>query len=179
MRDLIKRSDKKMFYGVPSVAEGETTFTRMHYFTELSTSKNPVEYSRQYVDEAMERTDVTGYSPSISFNFDDYAGDTVLEDIVTIINEEKLGKEAQRDIILVDFSKEVDGGFVAVKRTFAVIADSEGDGTEAYTYSGNFKVSGTPIKGTAKIETPADSGNPDNVETITFAPDSVANVVSE
>lgn len=170
MGELIKRSDKKMFYGIPGVS-GNAAYTRMHYFTELSTSKNPVEYSRQYVDEAMERTDVTGYSPSISFNFDDYAGDAVLEDIVTIINEEKLGTDAQRDIILVDFSKEVDGGFKAVKRTFAVIADSEGDGTEAYTYSGNFKVSGAPVTGTAVISLPADAGTPDNVEEITFTED--------
>lgn len=166
MGELIKRSDKKMFYGIPGTA-GDATFNRMHYFTELSTSKNPAEYSRQYVDEAMERTDVTGYSPSISFSFDDYAGDSVLEDIVSIINEKKLGTDAQRDLILVDFSKEVDGGYYAVKRTFAVIADSEGGDAEAYTYSGNFKVTGAPITGIAKISTPAD-GDSDSVETITF-----------
>ncbi len=166
MGELIKRSDKKMFYGIPGTGGTTATFTRMHYFTELSTSKNPVEYSRQYVDEAMERTDVTGYSPSISFNFDDYAGDAVLEDIVAIINEEKLGTDAQRDLILVDFSKKVDGGYYAVKRTFAVIADSEGDGSEAYTYGGNFKVTGAPVTGVATIATGDDA---DGVETITFA----------
>ena len=165
MGELIKRSDKKMFYGIPGTGD-TATFTRMHYFTELSTSKNPVEYSRQYVDEAMERTDVTGYSPSISFNFDDYAGDAVLEDIVAIINEEKLGTDAQRDLILVDFSKKVDGGYYAVKRKFAVIADSEGDGSEAYTYGGNFKVTGAPVAGVATI---ADGEDPDGAETITFA----------
>ena len=165
MGELIKRSDKKAFYGVKS--DTETVYTRMRYFTELSTSKNPVEYSRQYVDESQERADVVGYSPSMSFNFDEYTGDAVLEDIVSIINEEKLGTDAQREIILVDFSKKSGAGYAAVKRTFAVIADSEGDGTEAYTYSGNFKVSGNAISGIAKIATP-ENGDSDNVETITF-----------
>ena len=55
-------------------------FTRMKGFTELSGSKNPTEYSRQYVDEIFESTDVTGYSPSWSFAFDDYTEDAVLEE---------------------------------------------------------------------------------------------------
>lgn len=166
---MIKRSDKKAFYGVPGTG-GTSTFTRMKYFTELSTSKNPGEYSRQYVDEPEERTDVVRYSPSISFNFDDTAGDAVLEDIVSIINEELLGEDAQREIVQVDFAREVDGGgYEAVKRTFAVIADSEGGGVDAYTYGGTFKTVGSKVFGSATIATPED-GDPDNVETITFTP---------
>lgn len=166
MEKLVKRSDKKAFYGIPS-ADGEATFTRMRYFTEMSTSKNPKEYSRQYTDEDTERTDVVGYSPSMSFSFDEYAGDKVLSDIVTIINDEKLGTDAQREIILVDFTKESGDGYEAVKRTFAVIADSEGDGAEAYTYSGNLKSVSEITKGIAKIATP-DNGTPKTIETITF-----------
>lgn len=165
---MINRSDKKAFYGVPS-EEGNLTFTRMKYFTELSISKNPKEYSRQYVDEASERTDVTGYSPSMSYAFDDFVGDVVLEDIVEITNEEKLGINAQREIVQVDFSRPVaNGGFEAVKRTFAVIADSEGGSTDAYTYGGTFKAVGPKVLGVAVIATPAE-GNSENVETITFS----------
>lgn len=162
---MINRSDKKAFYGVPG--EAGTEFTRMKYFTELSISKNPKEYSRQYVDEASERTDVTGYSPSMSYAFDDCEGDKVLADIVEITNEEKLGLEAQREIVQVDFTKPSGDGFEAVKRTFAVIADSEGDSTDAYTYSGTFKTVGQKIHGIAKIETP-ENGDSESVETITF-----------
>ena len=166
---IVKRSDKKAFYGVPS-SGGTPTFTRMKHFTELSTSKNPGEYSRQYVDEPEERTDVVRYSPSISFNFDDCAGDAVLEDIVSIINEEALGEDAQREIVQVDFSRELEGGgYAAVKRTFAVIADSEGGGVDAYTYGGTFKTVGSKVHGVATIKTPT-NGNPDNVETIEFTP---------
>lgn len=163
---MIKRSDKKTFYGIPG--EGAAAFTRMRHFSELSTSKNPGEYSRQYVDEPTERTDVVRYSPSISFNFDEYAGDAVLEDIVEIINKEKLGTDAQREIILVDFSKPSGDGFEAVKRTFSVIADSEGGSMDAYTYGGTFKAVGESVYGIATIATP-EGGDADSVETITFA----------
>ena len=166
MGNIIKRSDKKAFYGVPG--EGNVaTYTRMKYFTEMSTSKNPVEYSRQYVDESAERTDVVGYSPSMSFSFDDYTEDAVLTDIVSIIDGEKLGADAQREIVLVDFTKKSGDGYEAVKRTFAVIADSEGDGTEAYTYSGNLKSVSAVTKGIAKILTP-DNGTADTVQIIEF-----------
>lgn len=163
-----KRSDKKAFYGIPDAVGGKVTFTRMRYFTELSISKNPKEYSRQYVDEAEERTDVVGYSPSMSYNFDDYTGDAVLEDIVKITNEELLGTEAQREVVMVDFSRPTeDGGYYAIKRTFAIIADSEGDSTDAYTYSGTLKTVSAKVIGVATIATP-DGGTSDDVQTITF-----------
>lgn len=165
---LLKRSDKKAFYGIPGT-DGNVVYNRMKYFTDLSISKNPGEYSRQYVDEAEERTDVVRYSPSISYSFDDCSGDLVLEDIVKITNNELLGTDAQREIIQVDFSRPVNEGYEAVKRTFAVIADSEGDSTDAYTYSGTFKVVSQKILGIAKIATPQ-NGDSDTVETITFEP---------
>lgn len=163
---MINRSDKKAFYGVPSDA-GEAVFTRLKFFTELSISKNPKEYTRQYIDERTEISDVVGYSPSLSYSFDDTEGDAVLEDIVTITNEEKLGIEAHREIIQVDFTKPSGDGFEAIKRKFAVIADSEGDSTDAYTYSGTFKAVGEKVSGIAVIEAPA-GGNKDTVEKITF-----------
>lgn len=164
---MIKRSDKKLFYGVPSKSSGEPTLTRAKFFTDLSVSKNPVEYSRQYVDEESERTDVVGYSPSISYSFDDCSGDTVLEDIVSITNGEMVGTDTHRILVQVDFSREVEGGFYAVKRDYAVIPDSEGDDTDAYTYSGTFKSAGDKVIGVAVIATPTD-GTSRNVETVTF-----------
>lgn len=164
---MIKRSDKKAFYGVPDNS-GKVVFTRMKHFTDLSISKNPGEYTRQYVDEPNERTDVVKYSPSMSFNFDEYADDAVLKDIVDIINSEALGNAAHREVIQVDFTRTVgEGAYEAVKRTFAVIADSEGGGTDAYTYSGTFKAVGSKVMGAATIVTP-ENGTPDTVETITF-----------
>lgn len=164
-RILVNRCDLKSFYGVKS--GNDSTFTRMRGFTELSESKNPMEYTRQYVDEKHETTDVVGYSPSLSFGFDKYSGDAVLEDIAEIIDSETIGTSAHREIVMVDFSKEVDGGYAAKKRTFSVIGDSVGDSLEALTYSGSLKPVGKSVDGIATISTPAD-GNSDSVETITF-----------
>lgn len=143
--DILKRSDKVAFYGVPT-AEGEYTFHRMKGFTSISTSKNAKEYSRQYVDETFEQTDVVGYTPSISFNFDQVKGNAIHDDIVSIYNEEKVGVAAVRPIIIVDLSGETP---TAIRRDFAVIAENEGDGTDAYTYSGTFKAKGDSVAGTA------------------------------
>ena len=164
-RTLVNRSDLKSFYGVKSA--DDAVYTRMRGFTELSESTNPIEYTRQYVDEKHETTDVVGYSPSLSFGFDKYSGDAVLEDIAEIIDSETVGTAAHREIIMVDFSKEVDGGYAAKKRTFSVIGDSVGDSLEALTYSGSLRPVGKAIDGLATIESPND-GNSDNVETITF-----------
>ena len=50
-------------------------FNRMRGFTTLSGSKNSIEYSRQYVDEEFETTDVVGFSPSVDFGFDQYTNE--------------------------------------------------------------------------------------------------------
>ena len=148
-RTLVKRSDKVSFLGC--VDNGTETFNRMRGFTSLSGSKNPAEYSRQYVDEEFETTDVTGYSPSLDFAFDEYTEDEVHNELVTILDGEKTGTEARRNIVTVDFSKPVTGGYEAVKREFAIIGDSEGDSTDAYTYSGTFRSTGSRIEGTATV----------------------------
>lgn len=141
---LVKRADKLAFYGVPGEGEGTVTYYRMKGFTEISISKNSKEYTRQYVDEAFEETDVTGYSPSVSYAFDMYKEQTPQSDIVKITDDELTGDDAIREIIFVDLtSKDSDGKYLAKKRSFAVIPDSEGGSTDAYTYSGSFKAKGS------------------------------------
>lgn len=148
-RKLVKRSDKVAFFG--NLGTGTETFNRMRGFTTLSGSKNPMEYSRQYVDEEFETTDVTGYSPSYEFGFDQYAGDLVHEEMVEILDGEKTGTEARRNIVIVDFSKESGSGYEAVKREYAIIGDAEGDSMDAYTYSGTLRATGKRITGTATL----------------------------
>lgn len=151
-RKLVKRSDKVAFFG--NMGTGTETFNRMRGFTTLSGSKNPSEYSRQYVDEEFETTDVTGYSPSYAFGFDQYAGDLVHDEMVEILDGEKTGTEARRNIVIVDFSQPVsgqDGVYNAVKREWAIIGDAEGDSMDAYTYSGTFRATGKRILGTATL----------------------------
>lgn len=159
MGKLIKRSDKLAFYGVPS--DSGTVYHRMTGFTEISISKNPKEYTRQYVDEDFEQSDVVGYSPQMSFSFDCYAGDAVHTDIVSIADNEISGTDAVREIISVDLTKGNDtDGYYAIKRNYAIITDSEGSDKDAYTYSGTFKANSEKVFGTAKSD--------DNFATVTF-----------
>lgn len=159
---LVARSQKVAFYGVKGA--GNTYINkRITGATDFSISKNSKEYSRQYVDEAFEETDVVGYSPSIKYKIDQYSGNPVHEDIVDITNNELIGNDAIRPIIIVDFTRPIEGQnntYEAMKRDFSVIPDGEGDGTDSYQYSGALKVKGNKIKGTAT--------STDNFDTITF-----------
>ena len=96
--ELVMRTGKLAFYRVP----GDTAYTRMEGFTDLSTSKNAKEYNRQYVDEETERTDTTGYGTSIAYALDRYNGNSVIDDIVQIHENERIGQDAVRSIIQVD-----------------------------------------------------------------------------
>lgn len=153
---LVKRSDKVAFYGVPGVGAGLTVYHRMTGFTDSSISKNSKEYSRQYVDEDSERTDVTGFSPSMAYGFDQYVGNPVHDDIVALSDNETLGSAAVRSIIIVDLTDfttvETVTTYAARKRDYTVVPDSEGGSLDAYTYSGNFKSNGSTIKGTATLD---------------------------
>ena len=151
MDKISKRSDKVAFYGV---VNGSTTeYKRLRGFTELSINKNPVEYSRRYIDEKTERNDVVGYAPSISYSFDKFSDDAVHTDIIKVADDELVGTDAVREIILVDLTSSVSGGgYSAVKRKWSVIPDSEGNDTDAYTYSGTLKANGDIEKGTASSE---------------------------
>ena len=158
---LVKRSQKVAFYGVPG--DDATTYHRMTGFTEFSKSANPKEYNRQYIDEEHERTDIVGYSPEYSYAFDLFTENAMHTDIVSITDNEATGTDAVREIIVVDLTKtgKTEGSYEAVKREFSVIPDSEGDSSDAYTYSGSLKVVGERVKGTAT--------SADGWKTLTFA----------
>ncbi len=149
MNKIVKRSDKLAFFGVTD-AQGAVTYHRMKGFNEIATQKGPIEYSRQYVDQEFEQSDVVGYSPSISYSFDQFEDNAVHGDLVQIAEHELVGSKAVRSIVMVDLSRvDAEGGCPAVKRDFAVICESEGDSMDAYTYSGALKVKGEKVFGTA------------------------------
>lgn len=145
MDKISKRSDKVAFFGL----EGSNTdFSRMRGFTEFSVSKNPVEYSRRYIDEQTERNDVVAYAPSISYSFDKFSDDNVHRELIEIADMEKVGAEAVRYIVIVDLSG-TGNEKSAVLREWAVIPDGEGNDNDAYTYSGTLKANGEIVLGTA------------------------------
>ena len=135
--ELVKRNGKVAYMDISTTSVAN--FQRMRKFTEISKSKNATEYSRTYVDEDGEVTDVTGYSEEISYAFDLYKGNLVHQKIVDITDNEKTGNDALVKILTVDFSKPVGSAYEARLRTYSVVPDAEGDSTDAYTYSGAFR----------------------------------------
>ena len=158
--ELVKRNGKVAYMDVSTTSVAN--FQRMRKFTEISKSKNATEYSRTYVDEDGEVTDVTGYSEEISYAFDLYKGNLVHQRIVDITDNEKTGNDALVKILTVDFSKPVESGYEARLRTYSVVPDAEGDSTDAYTYSGAFRKNSGFTIGVATI-------SKDGL-TVTFAP---------
>ena len=124
---LVKRSRKVAFMDVSTTSIAN--FLRMTKFTEISKSKNPTEYSRSYVDEDGEVTDVTGYSEEISYNFDLHVGNLVHEKLVDITDNEKTGADALVRILQVDFTKPRGTGYEARLRTYSVVPDQIEAGT--------------------------------------------------
>lgn len=149
MEELVKRNGKVAFMDVSTTSIAN--FLRMTKFTEISKSKNATEYSRTYVDEDGEVTDVTGYSEEISYAFDLYKNNLVHQKIVDITDNEKTGNDALVKILTVDFSKTRANGYEARLRTYSVVPDAEGDSTDAYTYSGAFRKNSGFTIGTAVV----------------------------
>ncbi len=160
---LIGRHEKVAYYGVPDT-DGNVVYHRMCGFTKMDTSKNPVEYSRRYIDESFEQTDVVAISPSITFTFDRYAGNPVHDDIIKISDNEILGTDAVRSIVLVDVSQKDEAGKCpAILRDFSVMVETEGNSTDAYTLSGTMSTKGEKVFGEATISVDA--------KTLTFTAD--------
>ncbi len=164
MEKLVKRCEKVAYYGVPDSSDGYI-YTKMTGFTEMTVTKNASEYSRQYIDEEFSQTDITGYSTSVSYEFDRYKDNPVHDDIISITDSELIGTDAVRPIIMVDMTdSDAEGNsYGAVMRNFAIIPDSEGGSNDAYTYSGTFKVKGSRVTGKAVIS--------EDGQTITFTED--------
>ena len=112
-------------------------------FTSFSEAKNPKEYTRQYVHEKSERSDVVGYAPSISYSADMHSGNPCVERVAKAADEEQVGSDAHVDIVTVNLWESV-----AYKRTYAIIPDGKGDGVEALIYTGTLKAVGESVKGT-------------------------------
>lgn len=145
-RGLILRADVVSFMEV-----GDTIY-RMKGFTDLPSSKETEEYSRKYVDEKSERTSTTGVTSTTDFTLDRYKDNPVHERIKEIFDKELLADEATNNIYVVDFGNEIaEGKYHCIKRNFTVVADTEGDGTDAYNYSGTFKANGPAVEGYAEL----------------------------
>lgn len=140
-KKLVKRSEKLAFMEIIGT-DGKSTFERMEGFTDMSFSKNAKEYSRGYVDEDTDRTDVTGYAESISYTLDRYSGQPAAEEIVKITEDELTGSDAVRRIVVVDMTTATSTTASARIRPYTVVPDSNGGSRDCMTYSGNLKSNG-------------------------------------
>ena len=156
---MIKRSEKLAFMEVDD--GGSKVFKRMTGFTEFSLSNNPKEYSRKYIDEDMERSEVVGYSPAISYKFDTDPDNSVHQYLTKVADHELLGENAECNIIVADLSNlDAQGGAKAIMRKFSIIPQNEGDDKDTYTVSGSFKAAGVKTFGVATTT--------DGWQTVTF-----------
>lgn len=125
-------------------------------FTELELSMNPTEYSRQYVNESTERTDVIGYATAYSYNADIYTEEPPIVKIDDITSREKLGTDAKVEAVTVLLYRPVEdkaGEYEAFLRDFNVIPDAKGPGVEALTLSGELRAAGDQTEGTFNVAT--------------------------
>lgn len=117
-------------------------------FTNFAESKNPKEYTRHYIHEESERTDVINYSPSRAYSCDIVSGDPVVDEIVHITDKELKGKDTHREVVTYNEFGGTPTARPATMRKYAIIPDGGADGTEALIYTGNFKAVSDKIEGT-------------------------------
>ena len=159
MRNLVKRCEKIPYFGILDDS-GNYKFHRMTGFTSATVNRNPIEYSRQYIDEDFERSDIIGYKTALDYEFDMFKDNPVHQEIAAISDGELTGNNAVRPVIMVDFSTEKNGVCKAIKRDFSIIPSREGEGFGTYIYSGQMKSNGKKLSGTVISD--------DDFETVKF-----------
>lgn len=118
-------------------------------FTTFPEKKNAKEYTRKYINYITEKSDVIGYAPSVSYSCDVITGEPVVAEIINITDNELLGSATHRKIVSVNcWDEQSDGEFTATMRTWAIIPDGRGDGTDAMVYTGTMKAVSDLVKGT-------------------------------
>lgn len=143
---LVGRSKRVAFMNIGE--SGAEKYVRMQGFTSMNEQKSPTEYSRRYVDEDTQRSDVTGYATGQGFSFDRYSPYSVHQKLADIIDGEKLGSDTHVTIVTVDLFSEEEAK-IARRRVYSVVPDTVGDGTDALIYSGTFKAVSDAETGTA------------------------------
>lgn len=147
--ELVLRYQWESYMKCGSGGEGEFQLIG-EGFTSFPEAKNPKEYTRKYVNYKTEKTDVIGYSPSISYSCDVITNEPVINEIVEITDNELLGTATHREIVSVNCWEETEtaGEYKAFKRTYAIIPDGKGDGTDAMIYTGTMKAVSDVVIGT-------------------------------
>jgi hypothetical protein len=85
----------------------------------------------------------------IDYEFEVYGGNPAIEKLRAITDHELVGDEARVEILCADLFDETEtsGVYRAVKRSYSVIPDECGDGTDALVYTGTLKAVGDLVTG--------------------------------
>ena len=144
---IVKRADRQHYMNTGTVVN--PVWSQIgEGFTEFKESKNAVSYQRRYIHETTKRTDVTGYAPVIDYELEIYSSSPVISKIRTITDHELIGDDAKVDVLSVDtFEEPVNGAYKAIKRSYSVIPDECGEGTDALCYTGTMKAVGDIVLG--------------------------------
>ena len=119
-------------------------------FTDFTENKNPKEYSRQYIHERAERTDLVGFAPSVTYAFDVFDADAVQAALMEIMLSEAVGDAAAVTVVTAFLHKKSgeEGNRVeAIRREYTVCPAKLGTGTEALICSGTLKARGDAHRG--------------------------------
>lgn len=151
---LVKRAELRSYMDVAESGASTPSFELIgEGFTNLSESKNPQEYSRQYIHEYTERTDVVGYAPSIAYSVDIHTNNAVIKKIRDVTDKELTGNDAKVAVVTVNLFDGDETSAPAFKRDYNIIPDNKGDGTEALVYTGNLRAAGDIVQGTFNSST--------------------------
>ena len=151
---IVNRSDRRHFMNT-GTAEAPVWSLIGEGFTEFMESKNAVSYQRRYIHESVKRTDVTGYAPTVDYEFEVYAGNPVIDRLRRITDGELTGSGAWVQICTADLFDETGSAGVckATVRTWSVIPDECGEGTDTLLYTGTLKAISAPVQGTFVVST--------------------------
>ena len=151
---IVNRSDRRHYMNT-GTADAPVWSLIGEGFTEFMESKNVVSYQRLYIHESVKRTDVTGYAPTVDYEFEVYTGNPVIDRLRRITDGELIGSDAWVQICTADLFDEAGSTGVckASVRTWSVIPDECGEGTDTLLYTGTMKAISAPVQGTFVIST--------------------------
>ncbi len=146
---LVGREERQHYLNVGTSAEAVWVLLG-EGFTAFTEALHPVCYQRRYIHEQVKRTDVTGYAPVIDYAFEVYTNSPAIEKLRRIADRELTGCDAWVEICTVDLfdETEVSGVCRATVRTYSVIPDTCGEGTDTLTYTGTLRAVSAPVQGT-------------------------------
>lgn len=118
------------------------SFLKLEGFSKLDFNTGGESYTRKYFSGDAICVDIADTAAEISYTFDRMKNNKVHDEIALISDLGKSGKSCIKEIVLVDFSKENEGNFEAVKQCFAIKCADKRPENGFLDYSGKMLATG-------------------------------------